>query len=411
MAQAIYATPIPCAILARVSSMFPVVAPTLRGRRASNASGLLAGTYIIPISGGAMRSCHPCFWLASLGLGGCFANLLHAESIEGGGNSGPANVDIKLWKHWPEDDELRCSQEHGLRHAIEIIRDVVWGDCVVADGWGRSQEIAQRACHLLNRRFVCITHGWLPYENEVNGLGFSEDQMRKCASFMGRCNAIAAVSRLQAEFDAVQLPGMEARISWFFNGVEGREPIQHQRIGHLVVSVSGGTRPIKRNDIVADACELLREKGIGLELRVYGRDYAGDTSWLARPGVRYMGQVAQDEFLAGLAETDVFVMASLHESFGLSAIDALQAGASLLLSDTCGVADTLALQDGDVVSHEASPELIADRIMALYKYPNAGRLAASIDYGHYSWDAAAKRLRAICAGEGGYPLVSEKGKD
>lgn len=272
----------------------------------------------------------------------------------------------------PEGDELRCSQEHGWRHAAEIVRDSAWSDCVVADGWGRSQEIAQRVCHLLNKRLVCITHGWLPYENEVNGLGLSADQMRRCTDFMGRCDAIAAVSRLQAEFDAKQLSGMAGRISWFFNGVERRTPIRHQGLGHLVVSVSGGTRPIKRNDVVVGACELLRGKGIDLELRVYGRDYAGDTSWLARPGVRYMGQVAQDEFLAGLAETDVFVMASLHEPFGLSAIDALQAGISLLLSDACGVADTLALQDWDAVSHDSSSQLIAERIMALYKHPNAG---------------------------------------
>lgn len=260
---------------------------------------------------------------------------------------------------------------------------------------GGAQEIAQRVCHLLKKRLVCITRGWFPYENEVNGLGLYADQMRRYTGFMGPCDAIAAVSRLQAEFDAKQLPGMAGRISWFFNGVERRTHIRHRGLGHLVASVSGGTRPIKRNDVVASACELLRGKGIDLELRVYGRDYAGDTSWLARPGVRYKGQVAQDEFLAGSAETDVFVMASLHEPFGLSAIDAPQAGTSLLLSDACGVVDTLALQDGDAVSHDSSAQLIAERIMALYKHPNAGRLAASIDYECYSWDAAAKRLRAI----------------
>lgn len=164
---------------------------------------------------------------------------------------------------------------------------------------------------------------------------------------------------------------MEDRASWFFNDAERRTPIQHRRIGHIVVSVSGGTRFIKRNDAVADACELLVGRGVDLEFRVYGRDYAGDTSWPARSGVRYMGQAPQDGFLAGLAETDVFVMASLHEPFGLSAIDALQVGASLLLSDTCGVADTLAMLDGDIASHDASPGLIAERIMELYRLPNA----------------------------------------
>lgn len=111
-----------------------------------------------------------------------------------------------------------------------------------------------------------------------------------------------------------------------------------------------------------------------------------------------MGRVEQHEFLQGLAETDVFVTASLHESFGLSAIDALQAGASLLVSDACGVNDTIALQDSDIVSNEATAEEIAEGILRLWHGPNVERLAVSIDYERYSWDAAARRVRDICAG-------------
>lgn len=245
---------------------------------------------------------------------------------------------------------------------------------------------------------VCIVHGWLPYENRVNGLGIPGSQIKGYERFTGRCSGIAAVSKLQASFVAAEAPNLAGKMDWFFNGVERWKPIVHVSEGRLVVSVSGGTRPIKRNEIVAAACDLIREQGVEVELRVYGRNYAGDKSWRLAPGIRYMGQVEQHEFLQGLAETDVFVIASLHESFGLSAIDALRAGASLLVSDACGVNDTIALQDSDIVCNEATAEEIAEGILRLWHRPNAERLAASIDYERHSWDAAARRVRDICAG-------------
>lgn len=314
-------------------------------------------------------------------------------------NAGPDNVDAKLLEHWPKCDVVNFSKCEGWKRAPEIISEVAASDCVIAEGIGRSSIFAQKLCRILGRRIIGITHGWWPYENEVNHLGHSELEMIRYRKFMQRCDAIAAVSKMQAEFDVAQMPELSGKTYWFFNGVERRPPIKHIRTGHLVVSVSGGTRPIKRNQTVSQACGLIAASGYNVELRVYGRNDVGNQSWLLCPWVHYMGQVSQDEFFAGLLETDVFVQASMHESFGLSAIDALQAGASILLSDSCGVSDILAVEDRDLVSTDVTYDVLAENIWELYQEPNAERLAASIDYETYSWDAAAKRLHAICAGQ------------
>ena len=103
----------------------------------------------------------------------------------------------------------------------------------------------------------------------------------------------------------------------------------------------------------------------------------------------YRGQVTQDRFIEELRTIDVFVMASLHESFGLSAIDALQSGASLLLSDQCGVAEVLSLQDCDRITIKNSEQEVARKIERLIKYPNAERLAKTVNYKRYNWEVFA----------------------
>lgn len=108
---------------------------------------------------------------------------------------------------------------------------------------------------------VCIVHGWLPYENRANGLGIPESQIKGYEGFTGRCSGIAAVSKLQASFVAAEASNLAGKIDWLFNGVERRKPIVHVSEDCLVVSVSGGTCPIKCNEIVAAACDLIGGAG------------------------------------------------------------------------------------------------------------------------------------------------------
>ena len=54
--------------------------------------------------------------------------------------------------------------------------------------------------------------------------------------------------------------------------------------------------------------------------------------------VRLIGPIYDQDKLAALAATDLFVLPSLSESFGNAAAEAVAAGVPVLLTDTCGIA-------------------------------------------------------------------------
>lgn len=317
------------------------------------------------------------------------------------GNTGPANVNRELVAHWPTQDEVVTIRRESK--LCSVVAGVVKGlacDVVVSPGAGWVEISIHVALALLGRPVVSFNHGYVPYENKVNGLGYSRLKVRAIEWHLRNSAAIVANSESQMRFLAEHLDGFSGELTYTNLGVEpfdlgltGREACPP------VIAVSGGTRPIKANEVVARAVRLLREEGIDCELRVYGRSYsenAGLQSAFESGFARPMGQVSQEEFIRQLGEASVFVMNSRHESFGLSVLDALRAGCSVLLSKNCGVAGVFDLRDSDVVQDCEDESEVARKIEGLLICSNAERLYQSLDFEKLDWDSASGNLREAC---------------
>lgn len=276
-----------------------------------------------------------------------------------------------------------------------------WCDVVVSGDPGILNDIISSITRFRGVPVVGYCHGYAPFENEVNELGLPESQMRTFVDWLDGVDIVATNSDLQRRFLEERQPSLIGKVESTLLGVESfRIPgPRGSHKGSIVVAVSGGTRPIKGNDVVARGALLLKERGVDVDLRVYGRSYAPNRELdeLVEKVGSYRGQVPRDAFAAELQQADVFVMNSRHESFGLSAMDALAAGCSLLLSENCGVKEVFTMEPSDVVSDCEDAEEVADKIAHLGECPNAERLYRSIDFSTCSWAAAASRLREICA--------------
>ena len=171
--------------------------------------------------------------------------------------------------------------------------------------------------------------------------------------------------------------------------------------GPKIIAVSGGSRPVKGNDVVARAVGVLRSRNSNfeLELQVYGHLYAKDPSFdeaCSAVDAHLMGQVSHSDFEQAMSRTDIFIMNSRYEPFGLSALDALQAGTSVLLSKNCGVSEILNLEQCDVIENCEDAEEVASKAAYLIDHPNAERLYKSLDFSVIGWDVTAARIRDIC---------------
>lgn len=323
------------------------------------------------------------------------------------GNTGPANANRGFAEAWPREDEvLLVGDGAKVKKLAALVGGALRADAMLTMGPGKLDTIGRAIAHMRGKPVIGFCHGYAPYENEVNNLGMNADEVEAWMSWLDDCDFVATNSALQMNFIKHKQPSLSNKIAFSNLGIEpfswkgesGAAP------GSLVVAVSGGTRPIKANEVVAQAVEILRDRGLDATLNIYGRRYSPNAkldSLVDSGSAVYCGQVSRNEFINGLRKSTVFVMDSRWEPFGLSALDALEAGTSILLSRNCGVADALGLGPSDLVDNCEDPVEVANKIAALVESPNAERIYGALDFEAMSWRSSSLKLRNICAAAAG----------
>lgn len=321
-----------------------------------------------------------------------------------GGNTGPDNANRGFVENWPLEDTVYIADGGtGLEKLHALLAGCLKVDVILSTvGSGKLYSLVRGVARARSLKTVGFCHGYVPYENAINSLGMSERAMSRYQSWLDSCDCVATNSRLQMEFIAEHQPSLQGKLAYANLGIEpfpwGGEA--HSQTGGLRIAVTGGTRPIKANEVVAKAVKLLNDSGIRATLAIYGRRYSpnAELDGLVEAGCGdYVGQLSHADYLHDLRSCDMLVMNSRHESFGLSALDAIQAGTSLLMSRSCGVAEVLGLESGDFIENCEDPEEVADKIVALAQMPNAYRIYRQLDFRKIGWKASALKLRDICA--------------
>lgn len=317
-------------------------------------------------------------------------------------NGGPANANRELVEHWPSNDEVIVV--YNRNRLVEIAYGILLGltcDVVVSTEGAWPDIIIHAVLSHFGKPVVTFLHGYLPYENEVDGLGCSHRKIEAYKNHLRRSQAIVANSTLQLKLVMEALGQSRGDSASVDLGIPRfKVPASPGSPRHPMIAVSGGNRPIKGNVAVAKAVRELIASGTPCKLLVFGGLNPGHRELLdvgQSIGALFMGHVPHDMFMKSLEETSVFVMNSLHDSFGLSAIDAISSGASILLSRSCGVCDVFELKDCDVIQNQEDVVEIKKKIAYLIDHPNAERLAKTIDFEKYSWENSSNKLRDICA--------------
>lgn len=315
---------------------------------------------------------------------------------------GPGYVNAKLVEHWPEVQGITVVEHTSkLGKTMDSLLKGVSAD-VILSAAGDWMEMT--ACSVL-RRFgkpiVCFNHGYVPYENIINNLGLSNRKISAYKRYLSSAKAIIANSEYQMRTVEQAQPELKGILTYVNNAIEpfSRGNTLPGRPGLIRVAASGGTRPIKGNDVVAKAVSLLRKDGIDCSLDLFGHTYAENERlkvFVDRGEVHLRGQLPTEEFLNDLGNVDVFVMNSRHEPFGLSALEAIRGGCSLLLSRNCGVAGVLDAREEDLIDDCEDEFEVARKIAWLYKHPNGERLYESIDFDSLNWDVAAQHVYESC---------------
>lgn len=316
-------------------------------------------------------------------------------------NNGPSNVHRALIQHWPCVDMIDCVRAQGkVRFVLEGLMKGVGCDVVISPCMDMPGIVTQQMLHAMGKPIVCFNHGYVPFENEINGLGHGSRWIDMYKDALRKADYIVCNSLLQEHFVLERQPELQGKVGHIHLGIDRFAQRKPQDSRETIVAVSGGSRAIKGNDTVVRACRQLREQGLACRLRVYGSFDQGAESLRDLMHPEYdeeVGQVAHEDFMDGLASCSLFVMNSRHEPFGLSAIDAIQAGVSLLVSRNCGIDEVLGLEEGDIVGNPDDVDEVTEKMACLIGHPNAQRIYESIDFDALSWDVQATKLREVCA--------------
>jgi len=196
---------------------------------------------------------------------------------------------------------------------------------------------------------------------------------------------------------------IQSKISIIPNGIDDfwfnkigvpKKEIESSRIRLLQV---GDINKNKNVETTVKAIELLREKGINVELNVVGR--VKDKKILNRikdlDYVNYLGFKTKNELLQIYRENDIFVLPSIKETFGLVYAEAMSQGLPVIYTRGQGF-------DGQFQNRKVgysvdcySEKEIADRIIEVitnYELLSNNSIMQCIEF---SWEIVAEKYRNI----------------
>ncbi len=300
--------------------------------------------------------------------------------------TGPANVTLQ-YKNRIENVSVQKMRSKAGRMA-ELLIKIPFCDVVLLSGHSKQNLYAIDLAHFFHKKAAFLMHGCVEHENAINGV--PDDGMSAVErETLKKADAIYAVSGQFANWLGEKYPGYRSKISAVPNGVELKKDLPRaEKIPHRILSIGGGM-PRKQIRYIAQAVMKLREDpGFeDTELIVIG-DQGADTDAInAFPCVTNLGLVPYEKAMELLAGSALFVQNSCFETFGLAPVEALERGASVLLSTKIGALEILHdVQEQDLIRDEKDPEEIAEKIKNLLQQGNRDRLYTSIDTESASWD-------------------------
>jgi glycosyltransferase involved in cell wall biosynthesis len=228
-------------------------------------------------------------------------------------------------------------------------------------------------------------------------------EVERCG--MEAARTIVAVSHLTKGV-IVQRYGIPAdKVRVVHNGIDGgvwdHEP--RVRNGHpqTVLFLGRLTRQKGPEYFVRAAARVLsRRNGVQFVIAGWGDLGPRIVEQVAGMGlgryVRFAGFLCGDEVEQAYRMADVYVMPSISEPFGLTALEALRCGVPVVISKHSGVAEVLPL--GAIKVDYWDVDLMADRILALLNHPPLGEALcrrAAAEMRPLTWDEAARRCVGV----------------
>lgn len=173
-----------------------------------------------------------------------------------------------------------------------------------------------------------------------------------------------------------------------------------------VVLAVGRIEPFKGTDVLVRALALLRESQDVRLLVVGGRHGEPGVEWLQETArssgvsglLDWRAVVPQHELPAYFAAADLCAVPSLHETFGLAALEAMACGRPVVASRAGGLRELVRHGETGLLCEPGEASELAEALDALLSDPPRARRMGESGAARarlFTWDASAARLAAV----------------
>lgn len=315
-------------------------------------------------------------------------------------NTGPSNVNKFLLDN-SENKFMYVKNDGSISKRVERVNKILKSDVVIFSGYGRHIKVLLILCKILHKKTVYLMHGCVEYENEINNLHINRKDLKIEQYILRNIDLVLCVSEEYMKWVNERYHQKISKLFYLNSGIdinEYKEIKKHDiRIQqeNFSVAVAGGDRLQKNNLEVCKAVEMIANN-ISLNLNIYGRCYSDERQFLKYPHTIYKGMLSKKALYDELEKTNLFVLNSEVESFGLAVVDALMCGCDILVTQNAGICSLLDLEEADIIHDVHDVKEISDKIRNNLNKSNNKRILKSIDYKKNSWSEVAKRLYQIC---------------
>ena len=191
----------------------------------------------------------------------------------------------------------------------------------------------------------------------------------------------AALALLQQMPDHQPLNAIDqirAKTAVFAPGIDESPPQKPREPGPIRLLWAARWEHDKNPGLFFDALKALKAQGVDFRLSVIGEQFRDAPQIFAQAKLEFQDHIDRWGYQAGrsiyaqvLSTADVFVSTAEHEFFGISAAEAIEAGAYPLLPERLAYPE---LVGGDEFFYDGTPEQLTQRLASLAQRVNDGNL-------------------------------------
>lgn len=308
------------------------------------------------------------------------------------GNTGPSNVNKGIVANLTDDFGIAHSNNKVIKY-LKAIFYTFRCRIIVVSGMSKVGLYVIKLAKLLNKKTIYIMHGCYEIETALNEATIDAKNIKMEQYILRNVDLLLPVSERYSKLIQEKYPFCKGKTSYLHNGVE-KIKYKYCKDGQIkgrIIAV-GGDRKLKNNITVANAVAKLDDSK---KLMVYGHLYHPENLPKA-DNIEFKGLVPQEELYEEMSKSELFVLNSTLESFGLTVFDALQCGCSILVSNAAGALDILNVTEHDVINNPMDEDEIAGKINYLLQNPNNSRLMSDLDFEKISYKAEVEKLEQFC---------------